>query len=40
MKGLKNDTINLNFQGVAGQSFGAFSAKGLTLTVTGIQTIT
>ena len=35
MKGLKNDTINLNFQGVAGQSFGAFSAKGLTLTVTG-----
>jgi len=34
-KGLKKDSININFQGVAGQSFGAFSAKGLTLVVTG-----
>jgi len=34
-KGLEKDSINIDFQGVAGQSFGAFSAKGLTLTVTG-----
>jgi glutamate synthase (NADPH/NADH) large chain len=33
--GLPEDTINLNFKGSAGQSFGAFSAAGLTMTVEG-----
>ena len=34
-KGLPEDTLNLNFKGSAGQSFGAFSTKGLTLKVEG-----
>jgi len=34
-KGLPEDTINLNFKGSAGQSFGAFSTKGITLKVDG-----
>ncbi|CAL2088529.1 glutamate synthase subunit GltB [Tenacibaculum sp. 190524A02b] len=33
--GLPEDTLNLNFTGAAGQSFGAFATKGLTLTVEG-----
>ena len=33
--GLPEDTINLNFKGSAGQSFGAFATKGITLTVHG-----
>lgn len=33
--GLEEDTINLNFKGSAGQSFGAFSTKGITLKVDG-----
>ncbi len=33
--GLPEDTINLNFKGSAGQSFGAFSTAGLTMTVEG-----
>ena len=33
--GLPEDTINLNFKGSAGQSFGAFSTKGITLKVDG-----
>ena len=33
--GLPNDTLALNFKGSAGQSFGAFATKGLTLTVDG-----
>ena len=35
IKGLEENSINISFQGVAGQSFGAFSVKGLTLAVTG-----
>lgn len=34
-KGLPEDTLHLNFKGAAGQSFGAFSTKGLTMTVSG-----
>ncbi|MCX2679653.1 glutamate synthase large subunit [Galbibacter sp. EGI 63066] len=33
--GLPEDTLTLNFTGSAGQSFGAFSTKGLTLKVNG-----
>ncbi len=33
--GLPEDTLNLNFTGSAGQSFGAFATKGLTLKVEG-----
>ena len=34
-KGLPKDTLELNFNGAAGQSFGAFGAHGLTLIVNG-----
>ena len=34
-KGLPKDTLEINFKGAAGQSFGAFGAPGLTLTVSG-----
>jgi glutamate synthase (NADPH/NADH) large chain len=34
-KGLPEDTIHFKFTGTAGQSFGAFSAKGLTLELEG-----
>src|SRR5690606_31331408 len=34
-KGLPEDTLHLNFKGAAGQSFGAFATKGLTMTVRG-----
>ncbi|MFD0977704.1 glutamate synthase large subunit [Salinimicrobium gaetbulicola] len=34
-KGLPENTLTLNFTGAAGQSFGAFSTKGLTLNVVG-----
>ena len=34
-KGLPKDTLELNFNGAAGQSFGAFGARGLTLIVNG-----
>ncbi len=34
-KGLPEDTINLKFHGSAGQSFGAFVPKGITLTLEG-----
>lgn len=34
-KGLPEDTINLKFEGSAGQSFGAFIPKGITLTLEG-----
>ncbi|ETN96592.1 glutamate synthase large subunit [Zhouia amylolytica] len=33
--GLPEDTLTLNFKGAAGQSFGAFATKGLTMVVTG-----
>ncbi|TVZ57285.1 glutamate synthase (NADH) large subunit [Lutibacter sp. Hel_I_33_5] len=33
--GLPEDTINVNFSGSAGQSFGAFGAHGLTFTLEG-----
>ncbi|WP_250277665.1 glutamate synthase large subunit [[Clostridium] colinum] len=33
--GLKDDTINLTFEGSAGQSFGAFLSKGITMKVLG-----
>ncbi len=33
--GLPNNTINIDFTGVAGQSFGAFLANGVTFTLTG-----
>jgi glutamate synthase (ferredoxin) len=33
--GLPEDTLNINFTGSAGQSFGAFGANGLTFTVEG-----
>jgi glutamate synthase (ferredoxin) len=33
--GLADDTIRLSFKGSAGQSFGAFLAKGVTLTLEG-----
>src|SRR5208283_4121288 len=32
---LKDDTIQLNFHGSAGQSFGAFAVKGVTLRLEG-----
>ena len=35
IQGLPDDTINIDFTGSAGQSFGAFAAKGLSLTVHG-----
>lgn len=34
-EGLPEDTIKFNFEGSAGQSFGAFGAKGLTLILEG-----
>ena len=34
-EGLPDDTIRIQFQGSAGQSFGAFLAKGVTLTLEG-----
>jgi glutamate synthase (ferredoxin) len=34
-QGLPEDTINLHFRGSAGQSFGAFIPRGLTLTLEG-----
>ena len=34
-EGLPENTLNLNFEGSAGQSFGAFAAKGLTMTIEG-----
>ena len=34
-KGLPENTLKLNFTGSAGQSFGAFSTSGITLTVNG-----
>jgi len=34
-EGLPEDTIKLNFKGSAGQSFGAFATKGMTLKVEG-----
>lgn len=34
-EGLPNDTIQLNFTGSAGQSFGAFVPKGVTMTLEG-----
>ncbi|MGM7701418.1 glutamate synthase large subunit [Pseudalkalibacillus sp. Hm43] len=34
-KGLPEDTVNLTFEGSAGQSFGAFVPKGITLKVIG-----
>jgi glutamate synthase (ferredoxin) len=34
-KGLPDDTIRLRFQGSAGQSFGAFVPRGITLTLEG-----
>jgi len=33
--GLPKNTININFSGTAGQSFGAFSAKGISLKLEG-----
>ncbi len=34
-KGLEDDSINFRFRGYAGQSFGAFAAKGITFTIEG-----
>lgn len=34
-KGLPDDTVHLEFHGTAGQSFGAFAAKGMTLDLVG-----
>jgi len=34
--GLENDAIKLNLHGVAGQSFGAFLSKGMTLYLNGV----
>ena len=34
-EGLKEDTLHLHFQGSAGQSFGAFLAKGITFEIEG-----
>ncbi len=34
-KGLEEDTINLEFEGSAGQSFGAFQTKGVTMKLYG-----
>ena len=35
VEGLPEDTVKLNFKGSAGQSFGAFIPKGVTLTLEG-----
>ncbi len=35
LKGLENDTINVNFRGCAGQSFGAFLSHGITFNLEG-----
>ncbi|MCP5062453.1 MAG: glutamate synthase large subunit [Ignavibacteriae bacterium] len=35
LKGLPSDTIQIDFEGSAGQSFGAFLAKGITLRLEG-----
>ncbi|MDR3109979.1 MAG: glutamate synthase large subunit [Planctomycetaceae bacterium] len=35
IEGLPDDTIDLYFEGTAGQSFGAFAAHGMTLTLEG-----
>jgi glutamate synthase domain-containing protein 2/glutamate synthase domain-containing protein 1 len=35
VKGLPEDTIKIHFKGTAGQSFGAFIPRGLTLTLSG-----
>jgi glutamate synthase domain-containing protein 3 len=35
-KGLPDETINLKFNGVAGQSFGAFLMKGITFSLEGM----
>lgn len=35
MEGLPEDTIQINFRGSAGQSFGAFLSKGVTLSLIG-----
>ncbi len=34
-KGLPEDTLKVNFNGSAGQSFGAFATRGLTMTIVG-----
>ena len=34
-KGLPKDTLSLNFSGTAGQSFGAFTTKGVSMVVSG-----
>ncbi len=34
-EGLPEDTVKINFHGTAGQSFGAFAPKGLTLNLSG-----
>jgi glutamate synthase (ferredoxin) len=34
-QGLPDDTINIDFEGSAGQSFGAFTTKGVSMTVHG-----
>ncbi|MFT3988142.1 glutamate synthase large subunit [Aestuariivirga sp.] len=34
-EGLPDDTIRVSFNGIAGQSFGAWAAHGMTLTLTG-----
>jgi glutamate synthase domain-containing protein 2/glutamate synthase domain-containing protein 1/glutamate synthase domain-containing protein 3 len=34
--GLSKDTININFKGIAGQSFGAWLAKGITFKLEGL----
>jgi glutamate synthase domain-containing protein 3 len=35
LKGLKEDTITIDFEGSAGQSFGAFLSKGITFNLEG-----
>ena len=35
LEGLPEDTISIKFTGSAGQSFGAFLARGITLTLEG-----
>ena len=34
-EGLPKDTLNLNFEGTAGQSFGCFAVSGIKMTITG-----
>ena len=34
-EGLPEETLSINFDGTAGQSFGAFSTKGILLKVEG-----